>query len=361
MDAISQSDHLRILDFVRDCYAIRGFDSFEEFQGRLVKSLSSLIPSLHATYNEISLTTATAYNIGSTRESSSPEVSRLLAQHMMDHSPLCNYLQTGDAQAVRISDLEGQRQFYNTGLYTEFYRHYDVKDDLCIGLSHEPTRLVTIAWHSDRRFTDCERNMANLIHPHVIQAWQNALIFGEMHRQLSVLNDGLAGAALGVIACNAEGEVQHTSALARQYLTEYFGATKNLDRQLPEKLLSWVRSQSAQLKGYDLPAVRLPFVAQKEGNRLSVRLQISAGAILLLLEERTLAVKATVLEGASLSPRESEVLGWAAQGKTNGEIAAILGMSLATAKKHMEHILRKLGVETRTAAAALALQLPNYD
>jgi len=41
---------------------------------------------------------------------------------------------------------------------------------------------------------------------------------------------------------------------------------------------------------------------------------------------------------------------------TRGEIAAILGVSLHTVKKHMEHILHKLGVRTRTAAAAIALQ-----
>jgi DNA-binding response OmpR family regulator len=60
------------------------------------------------------------------------------------------------------------------------------------------------------------------------------------------------------------------------------------------------------------------------------------------------------LNEASLTPRESEVLSWLAKGKTNRDIAEILGMSHRTVNKHLEHIFEKLGVETRAAAAALA-------
>ncbi len=54
----------------------------------------------------------------------------------------------------------------------------------------------------------------------------------------------------------------------------------------------------------------------------------------------------------SLTPRELEVLTWVAQGKTNAEIAIILNTRSRTVGKHLERIFVKLGVETRTAAAA---------
>ena len=57
-----------------------------------------------------------------------------------------------------------------------------------------------------------------------------------------------------------------------------------------------------------------------------------------------------------LTAREAEVLYWVVKGKTNRDIGDILGMSPRTVTKHMEHILGKLGVETRTAAAGLVLQ-----
>ncbi|MBK7999495.1 MAG: helix-turn-helix transcriptional regulator [Verrucomicrobia bacterium] len=53
----------------------------------------------------------------------------------------------------------------------------------------------------------------------------------------------------------------------------------------------------------------------------------------------------------------AETLLWIAQGKTNGDIATILGISEATVKKHVLEIFSKLGVETRTAASLRALEV----
>ena len=53
---------------------------------------------------------------------------------------------------------------------------------------------------------------------------------------------------------------------------------------------------------------------------------------------------------ARLTPREHEILQWVAAGKTDGQIASILGRSVRTVQKHLEHVYLKLGVENRTAA-----------
>jgi DNA-binding NarL/FixJ family response regulator len=57
-----------------------------------------------------------------------------------------------------------------------------------------------------------------------------------------------------------------------------------------------------------------------------------------------------------LSSREMEVLSYITQGKSNKEIAAILGISHQTVKNHVTSILRKLGVEDRTQAAIYSLR-----
>ncbi len=62
-------------------------------------------------------------------------------------------------------------------------------------------------------------------------------------------------------------------------------------------------------------------------------------------------------ETLGLTPRVAETLLWVAQGKTNGEIATILGNSESTVKKHVLEIFDKLGVETRTAASLRALEV----
>jgi DNA-binding CsgD family transcriptional regulator len=67
----------------------------------------------------------------------------------------------------------------------------------------------------------------------------------------------------------------------------------------------------------------------------------------------------TVIEAISLSFRltakEAEVLYWVIKGTINRDIGDILGSSPMTVKKHLERVYAKLGVETRTAAAALAM------
>ena len=64
------------------------------------------------------------------------------------------------------------------------------------------------------------------------------------------------------------------------------------------------------------------------------------------------AAPAAVLLPNPLTQREMDVLQWVACGKTNRDVAEILGMSPRTVNKHLEHIYEKLGVETRTAAVA---------
>ncbi len=294
-----------------------------------------------------------SHNVGTTAEVATPEAGNRWQQHMHEQPVLVHIRRTGDAQATRISDFWSRRQMHNSGLYSGFYHYYDMEDSLCINIGSGLPRIVGIAWHRDCCFTDRERMTAELIRPHVFQALQNAELMGHMHGQLQLLKCGLEEAALAVIACDADGRVQLITALARQYLVEYLGASQGLDRRLPEELLRWVRYQSTQLMKNDVPPARLPLTLQKGDARLTVRMLSNAGANLLLLEEKTPAPDAAALERFCLSRRESEVLAWVAQGKTNSELATILGMSLPTAKKHMEHILQKLGVETRTAAAML--------
>ena len=63
------------------------------------------------------------------------------------------------------------------------------------------------------------------------------------------------------------------------------------------------------------------------------------------------------LRSLGLTAREAEVLLWISHGKTNYEVAIIVGAKAGTVRKHVEHILGKLNVENRTAAAAIAFAI----
>jgi DNA-binding NarL/FixJ family response regulator len=60
--------------------------------------------------------------------------------------------------------------------------------------------------------------------------------------------------------------------------------------------------------------------------------------------------------GASLSPREREILTLLAEGRTQSQISAALVISSKTVATHIQHILAKLGVHTRAQAVSAAFQ-----
>lgn len=66
---------------------------------------------------------------------------------------------------------------------------------------------------------------------------------------------------------------------------------------------------------------------------------------------------AALQKQGGLTRREAEVLLWVSYGKTNKTVSEILGISPRTVNKHLEQVFRKLGVETRAAATAIAVRL----
>jgi DNA-binding NarL/FixJ family response regulator len=62
-------------------------------------------------------------------------------------------------------------------------------------------------------------------------------------------------------------------------------------------------------------------------------------------------------QGLSITQREAEVLLWISYGKSNTDISDVLTISPRTVQKHLEHIYQKLGVETRSSAAAVAIKV----
>jgi DNA-binding CsgD family transcriptional regulator len=93
-------------------------------------------------------------------------------------------------------------------------------------------------------------------------------------------------------------------------------------------------------------------MAGRDGASLLVRLVEDHGLLWLLLDERSRPLDGTRVQANGLTERETEVLQWLAAGKTNMDIAKILAISPRTVEKHVERIFQRLGVETRTAAAA---------
>jgi CheY-like chemotaxis protein/DNA-binding CsgD family transcriptional regulator len=162
-----------------------------------------------------------------------------------------------------------------------------------------------------------------------------------------------------------DGRLLWQTALARTLLRDYFGSEGSA---APVTIIDWVRREAAQrLAG--VPAQ--PLVIARGGRRLTLELHpMDAGDapgaasddaggddewLIVASEADDVAVIEAMMQAFRLTAREAEVLHWVARGKTNRDIGDILALSPRTVTKHMEHILPKLGVETRTAAAGLVL------
>jgi len=150
----------------------------------------------------------------------------------------------------------------------------------------------------------------------------------------------------GVLMIDAQGRVAWRSPQAEAWLRQFFperGGT------LPE---SWIT------RATHAPDARESLV-ERDGRALLARNlgPVGLGEYMVLLETHTHTALQARTSKTPLTPRETEVLSWLAKGKTNRDIGDILGMSPRTVNKHLEHIFEKLGVETRSAAAALASQL----
>ena len=161
----------------------------------------------------------------------------------------------------------------------------------------------------------------------------------------------------------ADGRLVWQTPLARDLLLRYYGTTAP---QTPEPVLAWLRRHLADAERQIEP----PRLSIEQGpRRLSIRLhqQTGDGAVSVsaegaesdwLIVMREISDDA-VVEAMSLcfklTAREAEVLYWVVKGKTNRDIGDILGASPATVKKHLERVYSKLGVETRTAAAGMAM------
>jgi DNA-binding NarL/FixJ family response regulator len=171
--------------------------------------------------------------------------------------------------------------------------------------------------------------------------------------QISLANTASEASAHAVIVLDRQGRPIWQTSKALVWLERYFPGDDTAV-ELPPALRSWI-AQHLTPASSD-PAAVAPLRVQQQDGELCIRFSRGerSGDLLLLFDETAMAKPASPsMDGYQLTPREHDVLAWLAKGKTNRDIAEILGMSPRTVNKHLEHIFVKLGVETRTAAAAL--------
>jgi DNA-binding NarL/FixJ family response regulator len=155
-----------------------------------------------------------------------------------------------------------------------------------------------------------------------------------------------------LLAVNRQGKLMWATPQAQKLLADSLSGASSDELVLPEPLLQWLEQAQkgkggakAQAASFpDHPELKLHYMGNAGANEFLLRLAKDTGADL----------PAEFSTELGLTTREGEVLSWLSKGKTNRDIAQILGLSPRTVDKHLEQIYAKLGVENRTAAAAIA-------
>ena len=165
---------------------------------------------------------------------------------------------------------------------------------------------------------------------------------------------------------DGDGKLTWQTPLARELLLRYYGTSAP---QTPKPVLEWLRRHAGDAEAEPATGLRMepPRLTIEQGaQRLSFRLHqqtgdsdgesdVGADWLIIMREVSDAAVIEAMSLSFKLTAREAEVLYWVVKGKTNRDIGDILGASPATVKKHLERVYAKLGVETRTAAAGMAM------
>jgi CheY-like chemotaxis protein/DNA-binding CsgD family transcriptional regulator len=155
-----------------------------------------------------------------------------------------------------------------------------------------------------------------------------------------------------------DGKLVWQTALARKLLADYFGnagagdPSAWLEKHAPPAVHAWLAAEA----GKPAPA---PLAIVQGASSLHFALHEPTGEddgwLVVLREASDAALLQAMTLAFGLTAREAEVLYWVCKGKTNRDIGDILTLSPKTVTKHLEHVFDKLGVETRTAAANLAM------
>ena len=156
-----------------------------------------------------------------------------------------------------------------------------------------------------------------------------------------------------LLAVSRQGKIMWATPQAQKLLSDNLAAGTDDEVALPPPMLEWLEQAQKGKAGSKTTAMasfpddeqlRLQYIGKLGPNEFLLR----------LAKDTSTNLPAEFSSELGLTTREGEVLSWLSKGKTNRDIAQILGLSPRTVDKHLEQIYAKLGVENRTAAAAVA-------
>lgn len=340
MNLISPDDYGCLLDCIRELHAFRDVSVLVKWL--LDSALPKLVSSDWFAYNEVDL-----LNPANTLAILKPEpITPFLPlfgrfRELAHQNPLISrQLTVTNFPVHKISDFISQDAFHQLELYQEVYRPMGVQYQIAATIRLEPNRITAFALsRRESDYTERDRLILEMLRPHLVVAFNNLTLAADHKTRLDAATLALHELTSATLIINPEGRILYHTGSGLQWI----GATS--PGILPADISEWL---SRPIINGSRPPMRWP-TGTGEIQIRSVPTN-SPERRLLLLTRAGPRQRAAV---TGLSRREREVAGWIREGKTNAEIAAILGISPRTVQKHIENIFGKLGVESRVAIATL--------
>lgn len=311
----------------------------EAFATTAIDGVQALIGARQTTWNRIGPDGAVV--VATPKEQEHELHQAALSDLLAEHPLLRHRLATDDLGAHMISDFVSRREYHRSALYQRLYRELRYEDLMAAflpGGAGPAGEIVLAIGREKANFSERDRVLCDLVRPHIAAAYRHAAALSRYYRRLEwrALKDG--GPMQAVVRLDGRGRILEAPARASRWIREYYGLARGAGH-LPDELEIWLRA------GNGAPAT---IEARRDESRLTIRFDCDTRTheIKLLLEKR----RTDVNESGALTARERRILQSVEQGLRNQDIAAALGITVATVKKHLEHVFEKLGVTNRTAA-----------
>jgi DNA-binding CsgD family transcriptional regulator len=348
MQRLKTSDLTALAPFIRRIYAS---DNVASFVHGSVQGLRNLLPSSHASYNDIDLPTGTSqwFCDGPAHFAG---IDSALALYAHEHPIIMHYAGSRDGSALKISDFLSETAFRRLGLYADLYRHLDVRYQIAVRLPSRPGSVIDVALsRNERDYTERERVILNALRPHLARASECAVAMERAGGYAGDVLRGLYSLNYHVLVVHHDGKVGWHSPGAERILDPYFGAARE---RFSDFVRRRVAEQERRLAAFDdVPPPVEPQMVRANSGALLVYVVPGDRAATVIVRERR---ECEDLRRVGLSQREAAILDMIARGLTNRQIGEQLAISWRTVGKHVEHICAKLRVKSRGAAVAAALR-----
>jgi len=356
MDTVREADVRALLELVGESNAHRSLRGFRE---GILPGLRRLVPADWSSYNELEAERGFVLMDPPDKLDEFDDPGATLARNSTNHPLISYYARTRDGRAYKLSDFVTREQLRRLPVYEEIFSRIGVEHQIAFTLPSQPTVVIGVALSRGRSrdFGERDRTLLNLARPALVQAYRNVAAYARLQATLRALARGLGDRGEGVVTLARDGRVEFLNGVARTLLTQGFPGWSGRDGRLPTTLADGLAHVREGGRGGGAIACSLPVVVPGAAGSLVVRLVVSRAADepdALLLEARSEPLGVAQVRALGLTPRQAEVLRLVALGDSTERVASRLGISVATVRKHLEHVYERLGVTSRSAAVATA-------